>query len=111
MRRNTEQGTNFFERVVVPKSENNNFPLVCWNSRQAIHGLALIHAGFWRGLKPALRVDFIGQPSPERAMPVDGSMAKGSHQVPIGSMRPFRKLQERLENLMQNVFRFSVTQT
>ena len=94
----------------MPNLQNDHFPLFGGQQCQGVHGLPLGRCGVGRALEPALRLPFPGQPPPETPPVIQSPIAKAPDAVMFRFGGRFGALQERDKCLLQNVFRFSVTE-
>ncbi len=94
----------------MPNFQDNHLALLRRQLAQAAHRLAFTGGFVGRTLKPAARLKFPGHPSPERAVAVQGAIAKGPDQVPVGLGGCLGHSQQRGEHLMNDIFRLAVPQ-
>ena len=109
--RHFQQFADFLECVLMPNLEDDDFSLVLREVRQGAHGLPFGLAFVRRCFKPTQRFELTGDPAPESAAIIEGTIPIGADAVMLGLSRRRLPVHQRHKRLLQNIFRFGVAQS
>lgn len=111
IRRDAEEFADPLEGEVMPELQDDDLALFPGKPGEGALGGVLVRGNLRRRFKPALGLEFAGEPAPEGSAMVEGAVAEGADEVEPGFAGRVGEVEQGLEGVVEDILRLGVAKT